>query len=142
MVTKFGHLFHIDFGHFLGNIKRKFGIKRERAPFVLTPDFVYVISKRSKDNEAFNRFVQLCVDAYLIIRRYSHLFVTLFSLMISTGIPELRSIDDLDYLREALCLGQSEEEAGQTFRNLIHESLRLGWSTQLNWWLHNLVHSR
>jgi phosphatidylinositol-4,5-bisphosphate 3-kinase catalytic subunit alpha/beta/delta len=28
MVTKSGHLFHIDFGHFLGNFKSKFGIKR------------------------------------------------------------------------------------------------------------------
>lgn len=28
MMTKSGHLFHIDFGHFLGNFKSKFGIKR------------------------------------------------------------------------------------------------------------------
>ena len=26
---KEGNLFHIDFGHFLGNVKKKFGIKRE-----------------------------------------------------------------------------------------------------------------
>jgi phosphatidylinositol kinase/protein kinase (PI-3 family) len=43
MVTKDGKLFHIDFGHFLGNYKKKFGIKRERAPFVFTPDFAYVM---------------------------------------------------------------------------------------------------
>ena len=28
MLTKTGHLFHIDFGHFLGNFKEKFGMKR------------------------------------------------------------------------------------------------------------------
>ena len=38
MLTKRGNLFHIDFGHFLGNFKKKYGVKRERAPFVLTPD--------------------------------------------------------------------------------------------------------
>ena len=38
-VTRAGNLFHIDFGHFLGNFKEKFGVKRERAPFVFTPDF-------------------------------------------------------------------------------------------------------
>ena len=26
MLTRRGHLFHIDFGHFLGNFKKKFGI--------------------------------------------------------------------------------------------------------------------
>jgi phosphatidylinositol-4,5-bisphosphate 3-kinase len=28
MITQTGHLFHIDFGHFLGNFKTKFGINR------------------------------------------------------------------------------------------------------------------
>lgn len=43
MVSTSGNLFHIDFGHFLGKIKYKAGVKRERAPFVLTPDFVYIM---------------------------------------------------------------------------------------------------
>lgn len=38
-------LFHIDFGHFLDHKKKKFGYKRERVPFVLTQDFLIVISK-------------------------------------------------------------------------------------------------
>ncbi|KAH3822703.1 hypothetical protein DPMN_126039 [Dreissena polymorpha] len=38
-------VFHIDFGHFLNHKKKKFGINRERVPFVLTEDFVYVIAK-------------------------------------------------------------------------------------------------
>jgi hypothetical protein len=62
--------------------------------------------------------------------------------MLSTGIPELKAADDIDYLRDAFCLGKSEVEAGEEFRSLIFESLRLGWSTQLNWWIHNLAHSK
>ena len=31
-----GTLLHIDFGHILGDKKKKFGIERERDPFVLT----------------------------------------------------------------------------------------------------------
>lgn len=38
-------LFHIDFGHFLGHFKQKYGFKRERVPFVLTHDFIHVINK-------------------------------------------------------------------------------------------------
>ena len=35
-----------------GNIKTKFGVKRERAPFVLTPDFVHVMDKKGADSTA------------------------------------------------------------------------------------------
>ena len=39
-----GNFLHIDFGHFLGHVKSKFGIKRERDPFVLTPEIAYFIN--------------------------------------------------------------------------------------------------
>ena len=42
-------VFHIDFGHFLDHRKKKFGINRERVPFVLTEDFIRVIA-RGADN--------------------------------------------------------------------------------------------
>ena len=45
MVTEGGQLCHIDFGHFLGNFKLKFGVRRERVPFVLASDFEIIIVK-------------------------------------------------------------------------------------------------
>jgi phosphatidylinositol-4,5-bisphosphate 3-kinase len=36
-------------GHFLGNFKKKFGFKRERAPFVLTPDYAFVMGGRGSE---------------------------------------------------------------------------------------------
>lgn len=62
MVKKNGQLFHIDFGHILGHFKEKFGIRRERVPFVLTHDFVYVINKGRSDKDAdeFKKFQHLC----------------------------------------------------------------------------------
>ena len=140
MVTRSGHLFHIDFGHFLGNIKRKFGVKRERAPFVLTPDFVYVMGGKSGEN--FVRFQEMCCRAYLILRRNAHMFINLFAMMLSTGIPELKASEDLYYLRDAFRLEMTDQEASQFFKDQIFESLRLGWSTQLNWWIHNLAHAK
>mmetsp|Transcript_28356 Transcript_28356/g.27303 ORF Transcript_28356/g.27303 Transcript_28356/m.27303 type:complete len:135 (-) Transcript_28356:360-764(-) len=39
-----GNFLHIDFGHFLGNVKKKFGVKRERDPFVFTKEIAYFIN--------------------------------------------------------------------------------------------------
>lgn len=97
-------LFHIDFGHILGHFKEKFGIRRERVPFVLTHDFVYIINKGKTDRETdeFKTFKQLCETAFLLLRSHGCLILSLFSMMISTGLPELSSEKDLNYLRETL----------------------------------------
>lgn len=53
-------LFHIDFGHFLDHKKKKFGYKRERVPFVLTQDFLIVISKGSQECAKTKEFERYC----------------------------------------------------------------------------------
>lgn len=60
MIMKNGQLFHIDFGHILGHFKEKFGIKRERQPFVLTHDFIHVITKGRTRSEEFIQFKLYC----------------------------------------------------------------------------------
>lgn len=53
-------LFHIDFGHILGKFKEKFGIRRERVPFVLTHDFVHVITRgHTQKSQEFSRQVSI-----------------------------------------------------------------------------------
>lgn len=55
------------------------GIKRERAPFVLTQEFVYVMGKKRSPN--FRLFATLCCKAFNILRKHAHLFITLFSMV-------------------------------------------------------------
>jgi hypothetical protein len=64
-------LFHIDFGHFLGNFKEKFGVKRERAPFVFTPDFAYVMG--GKGSEMYKQFEKVAL-ASCLKNTSSHIF--------------------------------------------------------------------
>ncbi|XP_076360184.1 phosphatidylinositol 4,5-bisphosphate 3-kinase catalytic subunit beta isoform-like isoform X4 [Tachypleus tridentatus] len=140
MVKTNGQLFHIDFGHILGNFKEKFGIRRERVPFVLTNDFVYVITRgSSQKNQAFCRFQEYCEEAFMILRRKGTLIISLFAMMLSTGIPELTSEKDLYYLRETLVLDKTELEALQHFRSKFMEALQNSWKTSLNWLAHNLA---
>ena len=61
MVCDNGRIFHIDFGHFLGHFKKKFGINRERVPFVLTDDFLYVISRGKESPKETHEFAKFQV---------------------------------------------------------------------------------
>jgi phosphatidylinositol kinase/protein kinase (PI-3 family) len=103
----------------------------------LTPEFVNVLGKKKSPN--FQRFEKLCCNAYNILRKHAHLFISLFSLMLSTGIPVLRTHEDIDYLKNAFSLGKSEEEAAQFFTALIEESLNTK-ATTFNFLVHNIAH--
>ncbi|XP_075071085.1 phosphatidylinositol 4,5-bisphosphate 3-kinase catalytic subunit delta isoform-like isoform X2 [Mixophyes fleayi] len=139
MIRETGQLFHIDFGHILGNYKTKFGITRERVPFILTSDFVHVIQGgRSSDPVKFERFRSLCDKAYDVVRQHSVLFLSLFTLMEGAGLPELRSPLDIQYLKGSLAIGLSDEEALKNFRMKFNTALRDSWKTKLNWCAHNL----
>ena len=85
------------------------------------------------------RFSALCEEAYLCLRRKAHLLINLLAMMLQTGIPELRSIDDLNYVREALVLGESEQTAKDHFRTKLQDARRNAWSTSLNWYVHGLA---
>lgn len=142
MVKKTGQLFHVDFGHILGHFKEKFGFRRERVPFVLTNDFVHVINKgQTKKGQAveFQRFQSHCEQAFLILRQHGGLILSLFAMMISTGLPELSSEKDLNYLRDTLVLEMSEIEAQKHFRSKFDEALCNSWKTSLNWASHNMA---
>uniref|UniRef100_A0A8C1QU31 phosphatidylinositol-4,5-bisphosphate 3-kinase n=1 Tax=Cyprinus carpio TaxID=7962 RepID=A0A8C1QU31_CYPCA len=142
MVRSTGQLFHIDFGHILGNFKSKFGIKRERVPFILTHDFIHVIQQGKTGNtEKFgNFFRQYCEEAYLILRKNGNLFITLFALMLTAGLPELTSVKDIQYLKDSLALGKTDEEALKQFRQKFDEALRESWTTKVNWMAHIVAH--
>jgi len=61
MVSQSGHLFHIDFGHFLGNFKKKYNIEREKTAFVFTPEMVYVMGGRN--TRRYKQFISYCKRA-------------------------------------------------------------------------------
>ncbi|XP_066492965.1 phosphatidylinositol 4,5-bisphosphate 3-kinase catalytic subunit delta isoform [Tiliqua scincoides] len=140
MIRENGQLFHIDFGHFLGNFKTKFGINRERVPFILTYDFVHVIQQgKTNNSEKFERFRGYCEKAYMILRCHGLLFLHLFALMKAAGLPELSCSKDIQYLKDSLALGKTDEEARKHFQLKFNEALRESWKTKVNWLAHNVA---
>ncbi|XP_023377910.1 phosphatidylinositol 4-phosphate 3-kinase C2 domain-containing subunit alpha [Pteropus vampyrus] len=141
MLRSTGHMFHIDFGKFLGHAQMFGSFRRDRAPFVLTSDMAYVINGGEKPTIRFQLFVDLCCQAYNLIRKQTNLFLNLLSLMIPSGLPELTSIQDLKYVRDALQPQTTDAEATIFFTRLIESSLG-NIATKFNFFIHNLAQLR
>lgn len=118
-----------------------------------------------EDGAMFENYKNLCCRAFLTLRRKADLIINLFSLvsecylsegglgpcaavpendqlslsflqMRSTGIPELTCVEDTDYIRNALVLDKTEQEAEQLFRKVIKKCLDLKWTVQMMWKIH------
>eukprot|EP00095_Tigriopus_kingsejongensis_P002430 maker-scaffold855_size87859-snap-gene-0.14 protein:Tk02430 transcript:maker-scaffold855_size87859-snap-gene-0.14-mRNA-1 annotation:"phosphatidylinositol 4-phosphate 3-kinase c2 domain-containing subunit beta" len=139
MIKTSGHLFHIDFGKFMGDAEMFAGIKRDRNPFVLTPDMVYVINGGDKPTQKFQDFMDLCCKGFNILRKNGTMLLNLLALMSSSGIRGLISNDAVRYVQKALHPDLSPGEASQVFSRMIEESLKSYRFTQFNFYIHNIM---
>lgn len=54
---------------------------RDRTPFVLTSDMAYVINGGDKPSAKFHHFVDLCCQAFNVVRKHGNLILHLFGLV-------------------------------------------------------------
>lgn len=126
--------------HFLGNFKKKFGVNRERAAFVFTPEMAYVMGgKNYKKSNFFKQFLQYSMKAFKSLRNHATLLESLFILMVAAGMPELMKISDIHYMREKLCLELSEKKAEKHLQQEIDKSLDSTYR-RIDNFIHNMKH--
>jgi len=130
-----GLFFHIDFGHIFGNFKTKFGFKRERSVFLLTPQMAYIYIQSNNNKE----FINYCTSAYNILRANAKRIINIMITMSSSNMPEFSTMSDLSYVRDHLNLDMNEKEASEYLIKTIKDSLNDKYRTFDNL-IHNFVH--
>ena len=80
--------------------------------------------------------MELCGKAYLCLCKHANVFITLFTMMLSCGIPELQSLDDIEYLRKTLSVERTEQDALEYFQKQLNEAHGGAWTTKLDWFFH------
>ncbi|KAJ9443675.1 Phosphatidylinositol 3-kinase 2 [Diplonema papillatum] len=138
MMKRDGTYFHIDFGHILGNKKSKFGVKRETTPFIFTPMYAFILG--GEKSYVYKHFVSVACRSYNIVRRSAHIIITLFTLMLSTGIPELQTPHDIEYLQKVLMINEPEDsKAAKAYEENIRQAVA-NRRTLMNDFVHITVH--
>ncbi|KAF5400632.1 hypothetical protein PHET_06179 [Paragonimus heterotremus] len=166
MIRYSGHLFHVDFAKVFGNVQTFAGIKRDRVPFVLTPDMLYVLQTYSRElndaaargivsstsghgssnsNAAVHRdgvqlFIDYCCEAYNLLRRQAYAILSLLDIGLSMDIPGITR-DSVRFVLRALKLTYSEQQATDYFTELIRKTLQSRMPA-LNFFVHGLAQAK
>ncbi|CAF0809372.1 unnamed protein product [Adineta ricciae] len=137
MVKKSGHLFHIDFGKYLGDTQKFGWFNRDRAPFIFTKQMLYAMSYGGTSNDAMHEFVDLCCNAFTTLRQNSSLLLLLLSHLCSSNIPNL-NYDAVRFVHERLAPSKNYADSITHFTDLIVDSLNSTW-TRLNGFIHKMA---
>lgn len=124
MISKSGELFHIDFGCYFRNLKSRFATKAEKIPggAIFHPVLAKLLGP--EDGIVFATFLNTAAKAFRILRKNASVLLTMLSLMIGCGIPELSSHGDILHVRDNLMLDRTEEEAVEKVKEIFVFGLR------------------
>lgn len=111
LVEPNGTLFHIDFGHILGE-----SVTVDTASFAITPELKQVMG-----DDYYNEFVNLCVETFAAVRQNVEIVMSFCTMMLSSFIPKHQVVQ---FLRNSLMLSEDLGSACHKLRGKIEAAPR------------------
>ncbi|RNA20111.1 phosphatidylinositol 4-phosphate 3-kinase C2 domain-containing subunit alpha-like [Brachionus plicatilis] len=96
----------------------------------------YLIHQRHDPNFRFQEFIELCCQAFQILRKNHIHLLSIIELMIDSGIPGL-SRNAIQYVYRNLMIDLDEDESSNLLKKIIHDSL--GKFASINFAIHTLA---
>ncbi|KAF1749101.1 hypothetical protein GCK72_025568 [Caenorhabditis remanei] len=122
LFTKNGHVFHIDFGKYMGDWQMAAGFRRDRVPFVFTSEMFFVINGGKSQTQHYQKFIDYCCKAFNHLRRNKNTLTNLLRLMACSDIAGI-NLDSIAFVEKNLMLDLSETDATVQFTAMIQNSL-------------------
>uniref|UniRef100_A0A8R1DT10 phosphatidylinositol 3-kinase n=1 Tax=Caenorhabditis japonica TaxID=281687 RepID=A0A8R1DT10_CAEJA len=123
LFTKNGHVFHIDFGKYMGDWQMAAGFRRDRVPFVFTSEMFYVINGGKSSTQNYQQFIDYCCKAFNFLRRNKNTLTNLLRIMGCSDIAGI-NLDSIAFVEKNLMLDLTETDATIQFTELIQNSLK------------------
>ncbi|VDM62901.1 unnamed protein product [Angiostrongylus costaricensis] len=137
LVTTAGHVFHIDFGKYMGDWQTAAGFKRDRVPFVFTDEMYHVINGGNQQKESYQTFIDYCCRAFNYLRRNYAILSNPLKIMACSDISGM-NVESLNFVEKNLMLELSETDAVIQFTQLINHSLKSAFP-RINFFFHTLA---
>ncbi|KAF8355640.1 piki-1 [Pristionchus pacificus] len=137
LVTRRGHVFHIDFGKYMGDWQRAGGFKRDRVPFVFTQEMCYVVNQGPRQTAEYQVFIDYCTKAFNALRAKHPTLMNLLKLMACSGIPGINQ-ESITFVENNLMLSMSENEATVQFTEMLQQSLKSAFP-RINFAIHTVA---
>ncbi|PIC20764.1 hypothetical protein B9Z55_025844 [Caenorhabditis nigoni] len=137
LFTKNGHVFHIDFGKYMGDWQMAAGFRRDRVPFVFTTEMFYVINGGKSPTQQYQLFIDYCCQALNHLRRNKNVLTNLLRIMACSEISGINP-SSLAFVEKNLMLDLSETDATVQFTAMIQNSLNSS-SVRLNFVAHTFA---
>jgi phosphatidylinositol 3-kinase len=116
MLKTNGELFHIDFGYIFGRDPKPY------APLIrLTKQMVEAMG--GPQSKHYARFLTLCTQTYLALRKRASLLLNLLKLMVDAGIEGMVP-SDLFKVQDRFLLDTTDEEAERMLLQLLKNSVK------------------